>query len=128
MPTEWFYQQGGQTIGPLSPKELLAKVREGEVLPQTLVKKDDSQWVEASAVGGLAEAATKDRIYQCPYCGGAINRPPATCSHCTRWVDYTEDFIDPAKKQIEQEKRTPEVIKRVATWVRALMDDDKSAD
>ena len=124
MPTEWFYQRAGQTIGPLSPKELLAKVRDGEVLPQTLVKKDDSQWVEASEVGGLTEAATKDRVYHCPFCGGNIRKPPVTCRQCTRWVDFSDDYDDPNEKKAEAEKKTPKVIKKVATWVRSLMNEE----
>lgn len=127
MPTKWFYQRGGQTIGPLSPKELLAKVKDGEVLPQTLVRKDDSQWVEASEVGGLTEAATKDRVFHCPFCHSRIQRPPVTCTTCTRWVDFTEDYDDPTSSDEEPSSsgvKPPKVIKKVAAWVRSLMNED----
>jgi hypothetical protein len=85
MTTEWYYQLMNEVVGPLSPAELLDKIRAGQVKEDTLIRKDDSQWVSASQVGGLFEAAqrTEARLI-CPYCGHDVDRPPTTCKHCNR--------------------------------------------
>ncbi len=125
MPTEWFYQERGKTQGPLTPKELLEKVKVGEVTPQTLVKKDDSQWVEAAEVGGLTAAATKDRIYSCPFCDAVVMRPPTTCRGCTRWVEFSDNYRDPVEEaEAAEAKKGQKVVHKVANWVRSLMNED----
>ncbi len=123
MPTEWYYQERGQTLGPLTPKQLLEKVKEGEVMPQTLVRKDDSQWVEAGEVGGLTDAATKNRVYSCPFCGAPLKRPPSTCRGCTRWIEFSDDYRDPTEEAEVAAQSTPKVVQKVANWVRSLMID-----
>lgn len=125
MPTEWYYQSEAQAVGPLSPKQLLEKVREGVVTEQTLIRKDDSNWVQACQVNGLIEAAHKDRLFDCPYCGSAIARPPTTCRHCTRWIDYTDNYRDPTPDRKPETGRSPKVVRRVTGWVRSLMDDEE---
>jgi hypothetical protein len=45
----------------MSAGDLLKKVREGEVTPQTHVRKEDSAWFPADEVGGLFEAAFQDQ-------------------------------------------------------------------
>ena len=83
--SQWFIQTDDATaeIGPLRPNELLQRVREGGITPQTKLRKGDSAWFPASEVGGLFEAASKpDIIYRCPYCSKKIAKPPTECGHC----------------------------------------------
>jgi hypothetical protein len=85
MTTEWYYQLMNEIVGPLSPSELIEKIRAGQVKEDTLIRKDDSQWVSASQVGGLFEAAQrKETRLICPYCGHDVDRPPTTCKSCNR--------------------------------------------
>lgn len=87
MPTEWYFQNNGQIVGPLTPKELLGGVRKGVIQHDSLVRKDDSQWVAACEVGGLFEAADRDLVqYHCPYCNARVNKPPTTCVDCAREI------------------------------------------
>lgn len=84
--TRWFIQRGGKDdddLGPFRPSELLDKVRQGEVRPETMLRKDDSAYFQASDVGGLFEAAMRPTIqYFCPQCKKEITEPPVTCPHC----------------------------------------------
>lgn len=85
MSTEWYYQIMNDTIGPLTSSQLLAKVRSGQVKEDTLIRKDDSQWVPARLVNGLLDAAQHDHVQRvCPYCGHTVEHPPTTCSGCNR--------------------------------------------
>ncbi len=73
--TDWYVQHPDpeleeQFIGPLRPSELLKMVREGEVGPEHLLRKDDSAWFEAREVGGLFEAAMRPTI--CLFCPSAM--------------------------------------------------------
>jgi hypothetical protein len=77
----------GRVIGPLTSAQLLQKVRKGEIAGNTLVRKDDSQWVNAEDVNGLFEAAHRDRThYKCPYCGAQVDKPPTVCLECDREI------------------------------------------
>ena len=84
----WYYRASGKEIGPLKSSEIVAHVRQGKVTPDTLVRKNDSQWVSAREVGGLLEAAdaAKRSEHVCPFCGEPIPRPPARCPSCLRDV------------------------------------------
>ena len=81
---QWYVQrqsedptQMNEMVGPLKPAELLKMVREGDVVPESLLRKDDSAWFEAREVGGLFEAAMRPTIkYFCPQCGQEIMEPP----------------------------------------------------
>ncbi len=86
MTTEWYYQSMGSQVGPLTSGEFLRKVRAGEVVPTTQVRKNDSQWVAAAEVGGLFEEANKPVFSKiCPYCGTAVTeKPPCVCPSCDR--------------------------------------------
>jgi hypothetical protein len=87
MPTEWYFQNNGQVVGPINPKELLAGVRKGVIQHDSLIRKDDSQWVAAWEVGGLLEAADRDLVqYHCPYCNARVHKPPTTCIECAREI------------------------------------------
>ena len=86
---EWFIQQGDEVedLGPIRPSELLKMVRDGEVTPETVIRKDDSAWFEASEVGGLFEAAMRPTIeYFCPQCESPVTEPPVTCQKCGRQI------------------------------------------
>ncbi len=87
---EWYIQRKSiesEDIGPLRPNELLKMVRDGDVIADTLVRKDDSAWFPASSVGGLFEAAMRPTIeYFCPQCERAIGEPPILCPNCGREV------------------------------------------
>jgi len=88
MPTEWYFQKNGKVVGPITPKELLAGVRKGVIQHDSLIRKDDSQWVAACEVGGLFEAADRDLVqYHCPYCNARVNKPPTTCVECSRDIN-----------------------------------------
>ena len=54
--TKWCYQLGKDEIGPISNFDLLQLVEQGVIEPGTRIRKDDAQWVNASAVSGLFEA------------------------------------------------------------------------
>jgi hypothetical protein len=87
MTNQWFCEIMGVVVGPLRPSELLDKVRSGEVVPDTPVRKDDSQWVPAMEVNGLFEAAAKAIAnLRCPYCGAKVGKPPTTCDGCERYL------------------------------------------
>lgn len=85
---DWYYQVLGKNVGPLSSKELLEKVRTGQIEADTPIRKDDSQWVPASEVNGLFAAAYQDEKYLvCPYCGNSVAKPPTTCKSCDRLLE-----------------------------------------
>lgn len=85
MATEWYYQIMNDVVGPLSGRQLLDKVRAGQVKEDTLIRKDDSQWVPARQVNGLMEAVAHRPVERiCPYCGHVVDPPPTTCHGCNR--------------------------------------------
>lgn len=87
--TSWFIQQkeGVQELGPFKPAELLEMVRKGEVVEDTILRKDDSAWFPASDVGGLFEAARRPTIqYFCPQCSTEVTEPPVVCFRCGREI------------------------------------------
>ncbi len=85
MATEWYYQIMNDIVGPLTSSQLVDRVRSGQVKEDTLVRKDDSQWVPARQVNGLLEAVNQHRTQRiCPYCGAMVDNPPTTCQGCNR--------------------------------------------
>lgn len=81
----WFVQNSQDEIGPLKPSDLLEMVRVGKVTPETMIRKDDSSWFEASQVGGLFEAAMRPTIeYFCTGCDHPVSEPPSLCEYCGR--------------------------------------------
>ena len=54
---DWFVQivGTGEEAGPYRPGELLDLVRNGEVTPESMLRKDNSSWFAAADVGGLFE-------------------------------------------------------------------------
>ena len=54
MTREWYFQVMGQELGPLSVGELKAKVANGQIQPDTLIRKGtDGKWVFGGKVKGL---------------------------------------------------------------------------
>jgi hypothetical protein len=87
--TKWFVQQdeSQEDIGPLRPSELLEMVRCGKVTSDSILRKDDSSWFTAGAVGGLFEAAMRPTIrYFCPQCEIEVTEPPVNCQECGREI------------------------------------------
>lgn len=83
--SDWFVQSksGGDESGPYRPSELLELVRSGEVTPESMLRKDNSNWFVAADVGGLFEAAMRPTIRNfCPNCQFEISEPPVTCPKC----------------------------------------------
>ena len=85
MATEWYYQIMNDEVGPLTSSQLVACVHSGKVKEDTLIRKDDSQWVPASQVNGLLDAVGNNQSKRiCPYCGQTVDSPPTTCRGCNR--------------------------------------------
>jgi len=86
----WYYQLGDEEIGPISNFDLLQLVEQEVIEPATLIRKDDAQWVNASAVGGLFEALEVDEAKTvCPYCASPVFKIPCRCPKCNREVTVT---------------------------------------
>ena len=86
--SEWFYKNMEEEVGPLSAKELVQMVREGIVIPETQLRKDNSPWVPAKDVYGVFEAAGSEGVeYTCPECGAVIPKPPTTCFECEQPIE-----------------------------------------
>jgi hypothetical protein len=61
MATQWYFKVGEKIQGPLTPEELLKKVRAGEIKSSTQVRKNDSPFFPAEEVNGLFETAFKNQ-------------------------------------------------------------------
>ncbi len=100
---QWRIKSGEEIVGPFSGAELLEKVRRGEVTPQTLLQKGDSQWVAAEEVNGLFEAIGQKALeYHCPECREEIHKPPTHCEACGAFVERAETqrlAVRPAEPQ-----------------------------
>ncbi len=120
--TDWFIQTDDnlEDLGPYRPSELLKKVRDGEVTPETKLRKDDSAWFEASEVGGLFEAAMRPTIeYFCPQCETQVTEPPVNCHKCGREIrraitKITENSISSP----EEASLTGQAGRSVQNWLR----------
>lgn len=131
MPTEWFYQRNGDVIGPITPSELLAGVRKGVIQHDSLIRKDDSQWVAACEVGGLFEAAKRDLVqYHCPFCGARVHKPPTTCIDCSREItavyrhrEKVSDLPDHEKPEARGKEENGEQ-RGLIRWLKSFMEWD----
>ncbi len=110
--TQWFIQvndEDEQELGPFRPSELLKKVRDGEVTPETVLRKDNSAWFSASEVGGLFEAAMRPTIqYFCPQCDTEVGEPPVVCAYCGREIykavtKITENTISDGRQSLSEQ-------------------------
>jgi hypothetical protein len=64
MATEWYCDLMGKIEGPLTPAQLLQKVKRGEITQDTPIRKNSSKWFPAIEVVGLFEAAFRDKPQQ----------------------------------------------------------------
>ena len=61
MAAEWHYRSGTAEFGPLSTPELIRLAADGQVTPETPVRKGDGAWATASKVAGLFDRAAEVR-------------------------------------------------------------------
>lgn len=104
----WFYKSHtGAEYGPVGPVELLDLIRNGTVLRDSLVKKDDSQWVKVEDVNGLMANAAKPSIaYFCPTCGKQVSKPPCRCHRCDLHVDKaTQKMVQHDLDEVDRKAR-----------------------
>ena len=98
----WFYQLGKDEIGPISNFDLLQLVEQGVIESETRLRKDDAQWVNASAVGGLFEALEVETAKTvCPYCAATILQVPCRCPKCNRDVTVS------VRTKVSEQKSAP---------------------
>ncbi|MBT4694012.1 MAG: DUF4339 domain-containing protein [Planctomycetaceae bacterium] len=99
---KWFYQLGKDEIGPISNFDLLQLVEQGVIEPETRIRKDDAQWVNASAVGGLFEALEVEIAKTvCPYCSAPVLQVPCRCPKCNRDVTVS------VRTKLSEQKSAP---------------------
>ncbi len=107
MATEWYYQIMNDAVGPLTSGQLMECVRSGKVKEDTLIRKDDSQWVPARQVSGLLDAVGENRSQRiCPYCGATVDPPPTTCHGCNRKLalSFNSRLTMIGKKKVKAKK------------------------
>ncbi len=61
MAVEWYCQLMGSDLGPLNVEQLVDMVRQHQITPEDLVRRNESAWVPAYQVKGLFEAAAKPK-------------------------------------------------------------------
>lgn len=61
MAVEWYCQLMGSELGPLNVEQLVDMVRQHQITPEDLVRRNESPWVPAYQVKGLFEAAAKPK-------------------------------------------------------------------
>ena len=104
----WYYKSHtGMELGPVSPLELLDLIRNGSVLRDTQVKKNDSQWVKAEEVNGLmANAAKPSFAYYCESCGKQVPKPPCRCLNCDMNLDKaTQKLVQHDLDEVDRKTR-----------------------
>jgi hypothetical protein len=104
----WFYKSPtGSEMGPVNPQELLELIRNGSVLRDTWIKKDNSQWVKAEEVNGLMQkAAQPSTAFFCNHCGKSIAKPPSRCERCEVHVDNpTQKLVHHDLDEIDRKAR-----------------------
>ena len=101
---DWYYRdQHDNTVGPVKPGELLQLIRDGELSEDTLVRKDDSQWVRSVEINGLWQAAARpDTEFCCPVCSTSLPKPPCRCPKCLKYVDKAVGKIKKASVNAKQ--------------------------
>ena len=98
----WFYQIGTDEVGPISNFDLLQLVEQGVIEPETRIRKDDAQWVNAAAVGGLFEALEVEIAKTvCPYCSTPVLQVPCRCPKCNRDVTVS------VRTKLSEQKSAP---------------------
>lgn len=129
----WFYKTySGMELGPINPQELLELIRSGNILSDTPLKKDDSQWVQAKEVNGLWDMASKpSKAYYCNECGKQISRPPCRCEKCDRYVERaTEKIVSHDLAEVERRARralSKVKVPKLTSVVTGVDDPDRSS-
>ncbi len=98
--TQWFYRIDASVKsddrGPINAKELLQLIRDGVIQEDTLIRKDDSNWVLSTEVNGLWAAAGRPiAAFECPYCNKPIPKPPVQCATCHQQVTHAVGHLEP---------------------------------
>ena len=102
--TQWFYRTNtsvktsvkSDDHGPVSAQELLQLIRDGVINEDTLIRKDDSNWVLSTEVNGLWAAAGRPiAAFECPYCNKPIPKPPVQCGGCHQQVLHAVGHLVP---------------------------------
>lgn len=118
---DWFVQISGtgDEAGPYRPSELLELVRNGEVTPESMLRKDNSSWFAAADVGGLFEAAMRPTIrHFCPNCQHEINEPPVTCPKCdTNVVRAQTEIIENSIASPHSQQQSDKTASSVKDWL-----------
>jgi hypothetical protein len=100
---EWYVKNGDQLVGPMSSDQLKRMAMEGDLLPDSKVRRgNDEKWHPAQAIRGLsfAQAAsleptppaiiysnsTNSETHPCPFCAEAINVNAIKCKHCGEFL------------------------------------------
>jgi hypothetical protein len=128
---DWYYRDDqDRTVGPLRPGELLSMIRSGELSEDTLIRKDDSQWVRSIEINGLwAAAAAPETEFYCPVCGIEISKPPVRCPKCAKFVDKAVGKIKKPSVSAKQlaklrEAATQPVERTPSTHTRSNIEND----
>lgn len=102
---DWYYRTfPGDEKGPIGSSQLLELIRRGEVKANTEVRKGNSTWVNACQVNGLWQAVGRPSVeFSCPFCGGAIAKPPTRCAECRKEVPKAVGHL-----VLHQKPRDPE--------------------
>ena len=118
---DWFVQivGTGEEAGPYRPGELLDLVRNGEVTPESMLRKDNSSWFAAADVGGLFEAAMRPTIkYFCPNCQAEIAEPPLTCPRCDMDVLKAQtEIIENSISEQKSNHQSDATVGSVKNWL-----------
>ena len=93
MTREWYYQAMGQELGPLSAGELKSKVANGQIQPDTLIRKGiEGKWTFASNVKGLFTVSEKPPTPLSPPVAEKSKSSPTTSTAGSLKSDSRSDF------------------------------------
>lgn len=123
----WYCEVEGVEEGPMTSNQLIEKIHGGEVDRDTLVRKDDSQWVPAIEINGLFAAASRPIVRKlCPYCEVLIESVPCECPGCARQIQRVIQRSIPSPV-LPNGDRNPDAPDnqagvRIKRWVKKLFD------
>jgi len=120
--TDWFYRVSdsgkAEENGPVTAQVLLQLIRDGGINEETLIRKDNSNWVRSVEVNGLWDAAGRpSAAFVCPHCGRPIAKPPVTCGACHQRVQHAVGHLVQTKKIVARPTKlaSPAVSKKPQT-------------
>ena len=95
----WYYKEGADIVGPLTPRQLENEVVSGKVQADTLVRRGEhGEWVTAGNVQGLkfkeveCEEEASGDIKTCPYCKEEVKSEARKCKHCGEYLERVLKF------------------------------------